>query len=160
MNPQPARDIVRRPGSPFLRYVGGAALQATDEPSTPPRSWLTPRLRWYWRRSCEIDTSCKPQRPAGAGAPSITQAACSRGGLIFCMGRTIAARTNKDRAPLASATDDRLTDKYKAEFWCAFRSPTFALESLDCCRHGGREIAASLELLTVNHAPLQIPPIT
>ena len=35
MNPQPAREIVRRPGNPFLRYVGGAALQATDEPSTP-----------------------------------------------------------------------------------------------------------------------------
>ena len=31
-----ARDIVRRPGNPFLRYVGGAALQATDEPSIPP----------------------------------------------------------------------------------------------------------------------------
>ena len=28
--------IVRRPGNPFLRYVGGAALQATDEPSIPP----------------------------------------------------------------------------------------------------------------------------
>ena len=36
MNPQPIRDIVRRPGNPFLRYVGGAALQATDEPSIPP----------------------------------------------------------------------------------------------------------------------------
>jgi hypothetical protein len=36
MNPQPTRDIVRRPGNPFLRYVGGAALQATDEPSIPP----------------------------------------------------------------------------------------------------------------------------
>ncbi len=35
-NPQPIRDIVRRPGNPFLRYVGGAALQATDEPSIPP----------------------------------------------------------------------------------------------------------------------------
>jgi hypothetical protein len=35
MNPQPTRDIVRRPGNPFLRYVGGAALQATDEPSIP-----------------------------------------------------------------------------------------------------------------------------
>jgi len=35
MNPQPSRDIVRRPGNPFLRYVGGAALQATDEPSIP-----------------------------------------------------------------------------------------------------------------------------
>ena len=35
MNPQPARDIVRRPGNPFLRYVGGAALQATDESSLP-----------------------------------------------------------------------------------------------------------------------------
>jgi hypothetical protein len=35
-NPQPVRDIVRRPGNPFLRYVGGAALQATDEPSIPP----------------------------------------------------------------------------------------------------------------------------
>jgi hypothetical protein len=36
MNPQPARDIVRRPCNPFLRYIGGAALQATDEPSLPP----------------------------------------------------------------------------------------------------------------------------
>jgi transposase len=36
MNPQPTRDIVRRPGNPFLRYVGGAALQATDEPSILP----------------------------------------------------------------------------------------------------------------------------
>lgn len=36
MNPQPTRDIVRRPGNPFLRYVGGAALQVTDEPSIPP----------------------------------------------------------------------------------------------------------------------------
>jgi hypothetical protein len=35
-NPQPTRDIVRRPGNPFLRYVGGAALQAADEPSIPP----------------------------------------------------------------------------------------------------------------------------
>jgi hypothetical protein len=35
MNPQPAREIVRRPGNPFLRYVGGAALQAADEPSIP-----------------------------------------------------------------------------------------------------------------------------
>jgi hypothetical protein len=34
-NPQPIRDIVRRPGNPFLRYVGGAALQATDEPAIP-----------------------------------------------------------------------------------------------------------------------------
>jgi len=32
-NPQPTRDIVRRPGNPFLRYAGGAALQAADEPS-------------------------------------------------------------------------------------------------------------------------------
>jgi len=31
--PAADRDIVRRPGNPFLRYVGGAALQATDEPS-------------------------------------------------------------------------------------------------------------------------------
>ncbi len=36
MNPQPVRDIVRRAGNPFLRYVGGAALQVTDEPSIPP----------------------------------------------------------------------------------------------------------------------------
>jgi transposase len=36
MNPQPTREIVRRPGNPFLRYVGGAALQATDEPSISP----------------------------------------------------------------------------------------------------------------------------
>jgi hypothetical protein len=36
MNPQPTRDIVRRPGNPFLRYAGGAALQATDEPSLSP----------------------------------------------------------------------------------------------------------------------------
>jgi hypothetical protein len=36
MNPQPSREIVRRPGNPLLRYVGGAALQATDEPSTSP----------------------------------------------------------------------------------------------------------------------------
>ncbi|MGO9264783.1 MAG: hypothetical protein ACLQBA_07850, partial [Candidatus Binataceae bacterium] len=35
MNPQPVREIVRRPGNPFLRYVGGTALQATDEPSIP-----------------------------------------------------------------------------------------------------------------------------
>jgi transposase len=34
-NPQPIREIVRRPGNPFLRYVGGAALQAADEPSIP-----------------------------------------------------------------------------------------------------------------------------
>ena len=31
-----AREIVRRPGNPLLRYVGGAALQATDEPSILP----------------------------------------------------------------------------------------------------------------------------
>ena len=36
MNPQPTRDIVRRPGNPFLRYVGGAALQVADEPSILP----------------------------------------------------------------------------------------------------------------------------
>ena len=36
MNPQPAREIVRRPGHPFLRYVDGAARQAADEPSIPP----------------------------------------------------------------------------------------------------------------------------
>jgi transposase len=36
MNPQPSREIVRRPGNPFLRYVGGTALQATDEPSISP----------------------------------------------------------------------------------------------------------------------------
>lgn len=35
MNPQPEREIVRRPGNPFLRYVGGAALQATDDTSIP-----------------------------------------------------------------------------------------------------------------------------
>ena len=35
-NPQPVRDIVRRPGNPFLRYAGGAALQAADEPSSSP----------------------------------------------------------------------------------------------------------------------------
>jgi hypothetical protein len=35
-NPQPSREIVRRPGNPLLRYVGGAALQATDEPSISP----------------------------------------------------------------------------------------------------------------------------
>ena len=35
MNPQAERDIVRKPGNPMLRYVGGAALQATDEPSFP-----------------------------------------------------------------------------------------------------------------------------
>jgi hypothetical protein len=35
MNPQPTREIVRRPGNPFLRYVGGAALQAPDESSIP-----------------------------------------------------------------------------------------------------------------------------
>jgi len=35
MNPQPSREIVRRTGNPFLRYVGGAALQATDELSVP-----------------------------------------------------------------------------------------------------------------------------
>ena len=34
-NAQPAREIVRRPGNPYLRYVGGAVLQATDEPSIP-----------------------------------------------------------------------------------------------------------------------------
>ena len=38
MNPQPTPEIVRRPGNPFLRYVGGAALQATDEPSIPPNA--------------------------------------------------------------------------------------------------------------------------
>jgi hypothetical protein len=36
MNPQPSREIVRRPGNPLLRYVGGVALQATDEPSILP----------------------------------------------------------------------------------------------------------------------------
>jgi hypothetical protein len=36
MNPQPTREIVRRPGNPFLRYVGGAALQAADEPFIAP----------------------------------------------------------------------------------------------------------------------------
>jgi transposase len=35
MNPQPAREIVRRPGHPFLRYVDGAARQVVDEPSPP-----------------------------------------------------------------------------------------------------------------------------
>jgi hypothetical protein len=35
-NPQSKREIVRRSGNPFLRYVGGAALQAADEPSIPP----------------------------------------------------------------------------------------------------------------------------
>jgi hypothetical protein len=35
MNPQAERDIVRKPGNPMLRYVGGAALQVTDEPSFP-----------------------------------------------------------------------------------------------------------------------------
>jgi hypothetical protein len=35
MNPQAERDIVRKPGNPMLRYVGGAALQAADEPSIP-----------------------------------------------------------------------------------------------------------------------------
>jgi hypothetical protein len=35
MNPQAERDIVRKPGNPMLRYVGGAALQTTDEPSIP-----------------------------------------------------------------------------------------------------------------------------
>ena len=35
MNPQPARETVRRPGNPFLRYVDGAALQATDDTSFP-----------------------------------------------------------------------------------------------------------------------------
>jgi hypothetical protein len=35
MNPQPTREIVRRPGNPYLRYVGGDALQAGDEPSLP-----------------------------------------------------------------------------------------------------------------------------
>ena len=35
-NPQPSRDIVRRPGNPFLRYAGGAALQAADEPIVTP----------------------------------------------------------------------------------------------------------------------------
>jgi transposase len=34
-NPQPSREIVRRPGNPYLRYVGGALLQATDESSLP-----------------------------------------------------------------------------------------------------------------------------
>ena len=33
MNSQVERDIVRKPGNPMLRYVGGAALQAADEPS-------------------------------------------------------------------------------------------------------------------------------
>jgi hypothetical protein len=36
MNPQPDREIVRRPGNPMLRYVGGAALQAADEPAAVP----------------------------------------------------------------------------------------------------------------------------
>ena len=35
INPPHAREIVRRPGNPFLRYVGGAALQAIDKPSIP-----------------------------------------------------------------------------------------------------------------------------
>jgi hypothetical protein len=35
INPQAERDIVRKPGNPMLRYVGGAALQAADEPSFP-----------------------------------------------------------------------------------------------------------------------------
>jgi hypothetical protein len=35
MNPLAERDIVRKPGNPMLRYVGGAALQAADEPSIP-----------------------------------------------------------------------------------------------------------------------------
>ena len=35
MNPQSTREIVRRPGNPYLRYVGGAALQATDETLHP-----------------------------------------------------------------------------------------------------------------------------
>jgi hypothetical protein len=33
---QAGRDIVRKPGNKMLRYVGGAALQAADVPSTPP----------------------------------------------------------------------------------------------------------------------------
>jgi hypothetical protein len=36
LNPLPTRDIVRRPGNPFLRYVGAAALRASDELSIPP----------------------------------------------------------------------------------------------------------------------------
>jgi hypothetical protein len=36
MNPQPTREIVRRPGHPFLRYVDGAARQAADELSILP----------------------------------------------------------------------------------------------------------------------------
>jgi hypothetical protein len=35
-NPQAERDIVRKPGNKMLRYVGGAALQATDVPSNHP----------------------------------------------------------------------------------------------------------------------------
>jgi hypothetical protein len=35
-NTQAERDIVRKPGNKNLRYVGGAALQATDVPSTHP----------------------------------------------------------------------------------------------------------------------------
>lgn len=35
MTPPTERDIVRRPGNPMLRYVGGAALQATDELPIP-----------------------------------------------------------------------------------------------------------------------------
>ena len=33
MNPPAERDIVRKPGNPMLRYVGGTALQAADVPS-------------------------------------------------------------------------------------------------------------------------------
>ncbi len=35
-HPQPEREIVRRSGHPFLRYVDGAAPQAANEPSIPP----------------------------------------------------------------------------------------------------------------------------
>jgi hypothetical protein len=35
-NSQADREIVRKPGNKNLRYVGGAALQATDVPSIPP----------------------------------------------------------------------------------------------------------------------------
>lgn len=35
MTPPTERDIVRRPGNPMLRYVGGAALQAPDELPIP-----------------------------------------------------------------------------------------------------------------------------
>ena len=43
VQPEAGREIVRRPGNPMIRYVGGAALSVTETtaiPSTPAQETL------------------------------------------------------------------------------------------------------------------------